>query len=969
MVTISPSTPRARDYSLRPQDRKTKCLLLTGPCINGLYPLHHIGTSHPQHQQLALLSIQHVPALWHRRLGHPSSQVLATIAHNHPDIKTETKQHFCNNCKIAKSHRLPSYISQTVTLVPLFLVHADVWGPFQTPSNKGYKYYVSFIDDFSKYTWVYPLFRKSEVFNKFVEFQHLTERQFNTKIHILRTDNGGEFINDKFKIFCTQTGIIHQSSCPHSPSQNGVAERKHRHLIETTRTLLLEASLPHFLWVDTMLTATFLINRLPSPNTQNKSPYELLYHTQPDYKNLRVFGCLCYPWLKPYSPTKLSQLSTPCIFIGYPCNQKGYRCLDPHTNKVYTSCHVVFNENIFPYSHVTNTNTSQSNSPISTPPLLLVPTAQIPSTLTNTHGIHTSSTQSQSATDSHTPIPSYTPPHTISEADTNASQPPAPVQTKSTHHMTTKLKSGISTPRQIFDLFHTIHPDDPTSYTQAVKTEHWRQAMSQEFQALQAQGTWELVKPEPHYNVLGCRWTFRTKFNSDGTIARYKARLVAKGYNQEHGIDYTETFSPVAKMPTIRVLILTALHYNWNIHQLDVSNAFLHGTLSENVYMQQPQGFQDSLHPNHVCKLKKALYGLKQSPREWYSTLSTHLLRYGFKISNSDQSLLTYKHGNIQLYILIYVDDILLTGNSPPEISRLLTNLQSTFQMRLLGSLSQFLGIQTVKTKTGLLLHQQPYARKIIERAGMSSSKPVSTPLACKYTIRENSNAVFINPNLYRQLIGSLQYLTLTRPDIQFAVHQLSQHMQQPLNIHNESLKRLLRYIQGTTNIGIKLNQTNLTLRGYVDADWASDTQDRKSISGYCNLLGDSLISWQVKKQTTIARSSTEAEYCALASEASEILWLRRLLEDFNIPQQSPTLIYCDNTSAIALANNPIFHSRTKHIDVDCHFIRDCISKKILSVHHICTNDQLADIFTKPLTSARFQTLSSKLISSVKTSV
>ncbi|XP_020681678.1 uncharacterized protein LOC110099015 [Dendrobium catenatum] len=321
------------------------------------------------------------------------------------------------------------------------------------------------------------------------------------------------------------------------------------------------------------------------------------------------------------------------------------------------------------------------------------------------------------------------------------------------------------------------------------------------------------------------------------------------------------------------------------------------------------------------------------------------------------------------MYILIYVDDILLTGNSTTEINRLLANLHDRFHMRNLGPLSQFLGIQAIKNKDGLILHQQHYAQNIIHRAGMTSSKPVSNPISSKIALKDKSYDPFPDPHLYRHLIGSLQYLTLTRPDIQFAVHQLCQHMHNPLNIHHEALKRLIRYIQGTANTGIPLHKDKLLLRGYVDADWASNNQDRKSIYGYCNFLGTSLISWQVKKQNTVARSSTEAEYRALATEAAEIIWLRSLLEDLHVPQLAPTTVYCDNTSAIALANNPVFHARTKHIEVDCHFIRDCIRSNHIAVHHICTTDQLADVFTKPLTTTRFKELTSKLITVPPSSV
>ncbi|PKU66636.1 Retrovirus-related Pol polyprotein from transposon TNT 1-94 [Dendrobium catenatum] len=868
---------------------------------------------------------------------------------------------------MAKSHRIPSFLSTSKTTSLFSVVHSDVWGPFSMIPAHGYRYYVCFIDDLSKFTWIYPLTNKSDMFDKFCEFHKLIERQFAHKIKILRTDNGTEFVNHKFHTYCKHTGILHQTTCPHTPSQNGVAERKHRHLIETTRTLLIQASLPLSLWVDTLLAANYLINCMPSPNTQHKAPYEILFGKQPDYTHLKVIGCLCYPWLKPYSSHKLSPISHPCVFIGYPQTQKGYKCLDLTTNKVYISNHVIFIENCFPYASSNSLHSFNPGSSHNIPPLLLVPSSSLPNTILS-NSANPSVNQSSSihlttpaATNDHQPnqiessYPTAQPNIMTTTSSAQPSQPPQP------HPMLTRLKTGTFKPKKIFDLTHITQPSEPKTYNQAAKSEHWRKAMSQEFQALQSQGTWELVKPTPSMNILESKWTFRTKFKSDGSIARYKARLVAQGFNQEQGVDYTETFSPVAKMPTVRVLIHLALHHNWLIHQLDVSNAFLHGKLSDTVYMSQPPGFQDSSYPDYVCKLKKALYGLKQSPREWYATLSNHLTSYGFNISASDPSLLTYKDGSTRMYMLIYVDDILLTGNSPPAIQKLLSNLHLSFQMRNLGTLSQFLGIQTVTTKSGLILHQQTYAKTILQRAGMESAKPVVTPISCKITLTPTSQEPYAHPQLYRQIIGALQYLTITRPDIQFAVQQLCQHMQNPLNCHQDSLKRLLRYLQGTLNLGIPINRSNLQLQGYVDADWASNNQDRKSISGFCNFLGSSIISWQVKKQNTIARSSTEAEYRALAMETTEILWLRQLLADLHQPQETTTTVYCDNTSAIALANNPIFHARTKHIEVDCHFIRDCIKKNKIFVHHVCTEDQLADLFTKALPNNRFNRLTHKL--------
>ncbi|PKU73789.1 Retrovirus-related Pol polyprotein from transposon TNT 1-94 [Dendrobium catenatum] len=792
---------------------------------------------------------------------------------------------------------------------------------------------------------------KSDVFIKFTEFHNMISQQFDAKIKTFRSDGGGEFLNNQFQKYFRQLGIQHQYTCPYTPAQNGVAERKHRHILETVRTLLTDAHLPHVLWVEALLTAVYLINRLPTRTLNNISPYHCLFRKPPSYNHLKIFGSLCYPWLKPYQNSKLSPISTPCVFIGYSSAQKGYRCLNPQTGKVFVSRHVIFNESIYPYLQSTSSRCANPSYNY-TPPLILVPTPQQNQTQHNTV-----TTTSPPATTAQIHSTSTTP--TVIEPT-----PSNPAQTLPTHPMTTRSKTGNLKPKKIFNLLHTHPPPDPTTYHEAAKQEHWRRAMSDEFQALQTQGTWILVPPNSNQNVLGCKWTFRTKLNSDGTPARYKARLVAKGFNQEYGLDYDETFSPVAKMMTIRILLSLAIHHEWPIRQLDVSNAFLHGSLNHTVYMKQPIGFVDTAHPDHVCQLKKALYGLKQSPREWFSTLSGHLHSLGFRFSNSDTSLLLYHHHNVVMYFLVYVDDIILTGNNQQEIQKLINNLSAKFAMKDLGPISQFLGIHVVHTTYGLHLNQQQFANTILSRAGMTNSKPVSTPFQLKKSNHKLDSNAFCNPSLYRQIAGSLQYLTLTRPDIAFAVNKVCQHMQNPTNHHFEAIKRLLRYIKGTIHIGLPLFRDKPTLRSYVDSDWAGDDTDRKSTSGFCNYLGSSLISWSVKKQTAVARSSTEAEYRAIASAATEIVWIRHLLQELQHPQQAATQLFCDNTSAIALANNPVFHARTKHIEVDCHYIRNCIKDNTIQVHHISTKDQLADVFTKPLPTPRFNTLISKLVTS-----
>ncbi|XP_020684388.2 uncharacterized protein LOC110100997, partial [Dendrobium catenatum] len=432
-------------------------------------------------------------------------------------------------------------------------------------------------------------------------------------------------------------------------------------------------------------------------------------------------------------------------------------------------------------------------------------------------------------------------------------------------------------------------------------------------------------------------------------IDKFKARLGAQGLSQQFGVNYNETFSPVAKVPTIRILLTLALHRNWQIQQLDVSNAFLHGELSEDVYMRQPTGFVDSQLPNHVCKLHKSLYGLKQAPRQWFKKLTTFLLQFGFRFSRSDPSLLLYTNKNVHLYFLIYVDDILLTGNDDTTLKHLLEHLQATFKIKQIAAVSLYLGIQVTQSPNRILLQQTHYANQILDKTGFSNCKPVATPMISKSTPTSHYIQPYSNPKLYRTIAGSLQYLSITRPDIAFVVNSICQHMHNPIIKDFLTLKRLLRYIKDTPTIGLQIDRHDLQLRTFVDADWVEDSADRKSITGHCTFLGSTLISWCSKKQTTVEKSSTEAEYRALSSAVSEVLWLRLLVEELHLPQTSPTVIHCDNTSAIALAHNPVFHARTKHIEIDHHFIRDHLDSGHISVTHLSSIDQIADIFTKPL--------------------
>jgi hypothetical protein len=461
--------------------------------------------------------------------------------------------------------------------------------------------------------------------------------------------------------------------------------------------------------------------------------------------------------------------------------------------------------------------------------------------------------------------------------------------------------------------------------------------------------------------VIGTKWVFRNKLDEHGTIIRNKARLVAQGYRQEEGIDYDETFALVARLEAIRLFLAYASHKNFKVFQMDVKSAFLNGKLSEEVYVAQPPGFPDPKHPNHVYRLDKALYGLKQAPRAWYDTLSTFLLSKGFERGKIDNTLFLRKVKGHIILVQIYVDDIIFGSTKPSMCDKFASLMKSEYKMSMMGELTYFLGLQIKQSEKGIFISQGKYVSDMLKKFDLTSCSSMKTPMAPPLTLDKDSLGKSVNVTLYRGMIGSLLYLTASRPDIMYSTCLCARYQSDPKESHLTAVKRIFRYLKGTPNLGLWYpKDSGFDLIGYSDSDFAGCKLDRKSTTGGCQLLGGKLVSWTSKKQNSVSTSTAEAEYVAAGSCCAQVLWMRNQLLDYDL-QLSKIPIYCDNTSAIAIANNPVLHSKTKHIEIRYHFIRDHVMNGNIELHFVPTEYQLADLFTKPLDETRFNTLISEL--------
>ncbi|KAK9185737.1 hypothetical protein WN943_026096 [Citrus x changshan-huyou] len=635
--------------------------------------------------------------------------------------------------------------------------------------------------------------------------------------------------------------------------------------------MLHAKNVPGRFWVEGMRTAAHVINKLPQPRLEFVSPFEKLWNKKPTVSYLRVFGCVCYVFVPDHLRSKIDKKTVRCIFMEYDNQRKGWKCCDPVNGRCYTSRDVVFDE-------ASSWWTSEKE--------VLPDSKEFGDMLQQKMGEHTVKMHISSAgdlcdSDSERRV-------TLNPWQSGVYQQPDEEGVPSETEESTPLRRSTRTRRPNPKYANAAIVEEatgiePETFEEASQSSKWMTAMKDEIIALEQNQTWELVPKPKDVKPISCRWVYKIKHCPDGSIERYKARLVARGFSQQYELDYNETFSPVAKLTTIRVLLALAANKSWNLWQMDVKNAFLHGELDREIYMIQPMGFQNRGHPEYVCKLRKALYELKQAPRAWYGKIAEFLTQSGYSVTSADSSLFVKANGERIAIVLVYVDDLIITGDDVEEIFRTKENLSVRFQMKELGQLKHFLGLEVDQTKEGIFLCQQKYAKDLLKKFGMLECKPISTPMEPNAKMCAHEGKDLEYASMYRQLVDSLIYLTLTRPDISYAVGVMSRYMQNPKKSHLEAVRRVLRYVKSTIDYGLLYKKGgNCKLVGYCDADYAGDHDTRRSTTRYMFTIGSGTISWCSKRQPTVSLSTKEAEYRAAAMAAQESTWLIQLMNDLH---------------------------------------------------------------------------------------
>ncbi|GJS70995.1 ribonuclease H-like domain-containing protein [Tanacetum coccineum] len=890
---------------------------------------------------------------------------------------------------------------------PLFMLHMDLFGPTFMSSLMHKKYCLVVTNDYSRFTWVFFLTTKDETSKILKNFIKEIENLVDKKVKIIRSDNGTEFKNKVMDDFCREKGIKREYSVARTPQQNGVAERRNRTLIEAARTMLADSKLPTTFWAEAVSTACYVQNRVLVVKPHNKTPYEL-FRGKFDGKSDEGFFVgysLRSKAFRVYNTR--TRIIEENLHIGFLENKpmiegNGLKwlfdidSLTQSMNYVPVAAGRISNESAGTQGEL-NACTFTQKEEISQDCIVMpiwkdatyfdspskdVGNGEPKSTADNQKqvedGPHNESDEKDKSEDDSSPME-------VNAAGQHVNTARSEVNTRRfilnivDPSVNTASSYELDSPKDMFKLgashtletthveflsdedepevdlgnntnsytvpttpntrIHTYHPIknvigdvkstiqtrrmtrstseqgflsaiEPTSIAKALSDSSWVEAMQEELLQFKLQQVWKLVDLPNGKRAIGTKWVFRNKKDERGIVIRNKARLVAQGHRQEEGIDYEEVFAPVARIEAIRLFLAYASFMGFLVYQMDVKSAFLYGTIEEEVYVTQPPGFKDHDHPDKVYKVVKALYRLHQAPRAWYETLANYLLGNRFKRGKIDQTLFIKKQKGDILLVQVYVDDIIF-GSTNKELCTAFEKLmKDKFQMSSMGELTFFLGLQVTQKEDGIFISHDKYVAEILNKFNYTDVKSASTLVGLEKPLVKDGDADDVDVHLYRSMIGSLMYLTSSRSDIMFVVCACARFQVTPKTSHLLAIKRIFKYLKGKPTLGL----------------W--------------------LISWQCKKQTVVATSTTKAEYVVATSCCGQILWIQNQLLDYGYNFMN-TIINIDNNSTICIIENPVQHSKTKHIEIRHHFIRDCNAKKLIQMVKIHTDHNVADLLTK----------------------
>ena len=749
--------------------------------------------------------------------------------------------------------------------------------------------------------------------------------QTGNKMKVFRSDNGTEYTSEEFNKYTKKRGIlvIQEFSSPYIHEQNGRAEQEIRTITESARSIL-NRSIDVKLWTETVNTACYVLNRVILQQSETRTPFEKWFNRKPEIKHLRVFGTQAFINIPKEKRKKFDPKSKKVIVVGYDGESSNYRLWDNKANRIYISSNVDFNENS---SQLQEKNENNSFC----------------------HEISFGTKEDDQIADH--PVIDQEADQDDDQNDNQEIEVPKIPDQNAFQGKQLRDRRLLNAPQRYGCPVAYVAESTPVNFNEAISSpdsEKWQRAIQEEMDALEENNTWNLVSLPQGKRPIGSKWVFTIK-NSN----RYKARLVAKGFSQREGIDYFETFAPVVRYESIRILLSIAAKEDYEIAKFDVKTAFLNGDLQEEIYLQIPDGYVTEETRGLVYKLRRSLYGLKQSPRCWNEKFVGFLRSFNFKNIESDKCVFVGVVSDFKVYLALYVDDGLIICESQSAIDKVLNYLKSNFQITV-DKATEFVGIEIERNRAQrtIKVSQSSYIEKVITKFGMENANPSSVPAEPGSHLSKIESKECKNECVpYREAVGSLLFAArVCRPDIEYAVNYASQFLDSFGQEHWIAVKKIIRYLIGTRTSGIVFGSSgsSLNLVGFTDADYAGCLETRKSRSGFVFLLNNGPISWSSQRQNVVSLSTTEAEYIALAHGAKEAVWLRRMLSELNVNCGSVP-IFVDNQSAIKLANNSEFHKRSKHIDIRFHFIRDMLSRKEIEIHYVQSKEQLADILTKPL--------------------